>query len=411
MLKSRPRLKLRFRLLNSVAKGLKAGRWSVARLDEETLCNEAIKKIGLSDFGHPHYREALLRLITAAEEEANLHFIGRIVLHGMIVMFLSNRLLLAEARKRTPEIFQQPLIPPIIILGLPRTGTTFLHRLLAADPAHRAIPLWELLRPLPSETPDRRREITMEGSKIQAALTPQHDRIHYARADSPEECVVLQGTTFRSALFPSFVPVYSYGEWHFSHDQSEAYREYCALLHVLQAGRPGCRLVLKAPAHAAALPTLFETIPDAMLIQTHRDPVTACNSSNSSRYSLQSQFAQKLDVRRLAQVNVNALAKLAATSLAFHQEHPGVIHDVQYSRLVRDPIGTVKDIYSRFNLAWSDAYEEQLRMYLRENPRGKHGEHRYSSVDFGLTDEAIARQFSEYSERFGVREPYTKGTN
>jgi hypothetical protein len=403
MLDSRPPMSRRIRLLNTAAKVLLARKWPIARFDEETLNNAAIKEIGQTDFGNPHYREGLRRLIDSAEREARPHFIGRLMLRGLAVTFLSNRLLLAAARKQTPEVFERPLIPPVIILGLPRTGTTLLHRLMALDPAHRAAPLWELLRPLPHGTPDRRRAQAQEGESLQQHLTPRHDQMHFSRADSPEECVVLQGTTFCSALFFGFMPVPSYTEWCFSHDQTEAYREYHSLLQVLQAVQPERRLVLKSPAHTGALPELFKTIPDALIIQTHRDPVVACNSANSAMYYLRSTFVDRLDVRSMAETTVRLLAKWVTTSLSFRENHPGVICDVQYDRLVSDPIGTVKDIYHHFKLTWSDAYEEQLRTYLLENPQGKHGTHRYRSDDFGLTDAAIARQFTEYSERFVSR--------
>ena len=138
MLDGKPSLVFPFRFANNVAKYMHASRLPQARLDEEALCEAAIRSTSLTDFGDPYYREGLLTLLESAEKDANLHFVGRICLHGMIVTYLSNRLLLMEAQKRSPELFHHPLLPPIIILGLPRTGTTFLHRTLALDPAHRA---------------------------------------------------------------------------------------------------------------------------------------------------------------------------------------------------------------------------------------------------------------------------------
>ena len=152
MLKSRPPLPARFRFLNAVGRFLQAVNPPLTRFDEETVCKAAMKQTGLADFGDPHYREGLLRVLESAEDDANLHFIGRLATRDVIISSLASRLLLMEARKRTPDVFQRPLVPPIIILGLPRSGTTLLHRLLAADPMHRAVPLWELLRPLPTES-------------------------------------------------------------------------------------------------------------------------------------------------------------------------------------------------------------------------------------------------------------------
>ena len=222
MLDSRATLPWPSRALNETAEYLRLQKLPPALLNEEILCNEAIKKTGLTDFGDPHYKEGLSRLIESAEKDANLHFLGRCLLHSLITIFLSNRLLLAEVRKQTPELFQTPLIPPIIILGLPRTGTTFLHRMLAADPANRGIPLWELVRPISSRTPDHRRQICQRESYIHQKIVSRLDYMHFARADSFEECIMLLGTTFVSFMFWAFFPVYGYLEWWKSHNQLKA---------------------------------------------------------------------------------------------------------------------------------------------------------------------------------------------
>jgi hypothetical protein len=401
MLNERPPLPLRFRLQNKKAKFLNANNKPVACLDEETLCREAIEETGLTDFGNPYHREGFFKLLESAEQDANLHYIGRTCVHGMIVTFLTNRLLLAEARKQNPNMFRQSLIPPIIVLGLPRTGTTFLHRMLAADPTHRAVPMWEMLRPLPNGSDDRRREFAEQWIKFKQKLNPHHDRIHYARADIPAECITLQGTTFSSMVFLAFAPVHSYAEWYASHDHFEAYQEYYSLLQILQTVDPKRRLTLKAPAHTGSLPNLHQVIPEALIIQTHRDPVAVCNSANSRSYSAHGMLAERLDVPRMTEGTLHLLEDWTATSLAFRETHPGVIYDVMYDQLVADPVGTVKGIYDHFDLVWSDAFQERLQAYVRDNPQGKYGKHRYSSADFGLTDEAITRRFTEYSREFG----------
>lgn len=372
-------------------------------LDEDRLCAEAAEKLALTDFGHPHFREGLRQLLDSAEREARLSATGRNILHGLTVMLLSNRLLLAEARRRMPAVFERPLIPPIIIAGLPRSGTTYLHRLLSLDPAHRGVPLWELLRPLPSETPDRRREMAVEGEQVQLTLSPGHDRIHYSRADTPEECVVLQATTFCSALFPSFFAVSSYARWFVAHDQREPYREYLALLRYLQHTQPGLRLTLKAPAHTGSLDVIHETMPSALLIQTHRDPVAVCISANSARASLQRMTTDHIDLRRNALLHLDILPKWTSASMAFQDRHPGLVHNVLYDQLVADPVGTVKSVYERLGLPLTADYSHRLTTYIQENPQNKHGGHRYRSEDFSVTDDEIVSHFGPYIERYGLR--------
>src|SRR5215203_1285334 len=142
----RPSLPFRLRVLNTVGKHLGAARLPVVALDEEALVQAAVKETGLSDFGNSYHREGLLRLLDSVENDAALHLSGQVAYREAILGSLINRLLLTEACKQTPEIFRKPLKSPIIVLGLPRSGTTFLHRLLALDPAHRAVPWWELAR-------------------------------------------------------------------------------------------------------------------------------------------------------------------------------------------------------------------------------------------------------------------------
>ena len=177
-------------LLNGATKRL----WTRIRLDEASLSNAAIKQTGLTDFGDPHYREGLTRLIESSENDARLHLLGRKVMSALITMFLANRLLLVETRKRSPEIFRTPLLPPLVILGLPRSGTTFLHRMLALDPANRPLPAWQAMRPIANGKPDRRRRTYHWENKSQSLLIPKLDSMHYSRTDTPEECILLFGT-------------------------------------------------------------------------------------------------------------------------------------------------------------------------------------------------------------------------
>lgn len=395
-----PPLPVPFRLVNALGRLLGADS-SGPGLDEEAVCRVAMRRTGLTDFGDPDFRDGLREVLASAARDARLTFLGRVAFRDWVVKNLVNRLLFAEARKRSPQRFTRPLIPPIIILGLPRSGTTLLHRLLALDPAHRGVPLWELLRPFPAGRPDWRRLDVAWRAGLQRALTPELDRKHFVRPDSPEECIWIQSLTFVSVSFWVLAPVYGYLEWYSERDRRAAYREYRLLLDVLQATDPERRLVLKAPAHTGALGILGETVPDALLIQTHRDPVVACTSLNSLTYSTHASVSDALDVHRMAEANVGFLARELGRNLAARDAAPAV-HDVHYEELIRDPVGTVKRIYTRFGLEWSEAYEARLLAYLREHPREEHGRHTYRARDFGQTEAAIAERFAAYSERFGL---------
>jgi len=401
MLNSRPALSWRYRLFNKFSKYFGADQLPFLRFDEDTLYNAASRQTGLSDFGDPYYREGLQHLLESVKEDANLHFIGQIYIHAIIKLYLSNRLLFVEAQKRNPSMFQQSLISPIIIIGLPRTGTTLLHRMLALDPTHRGVPMWELLQPLPYGKSDRRIKHCEKGVKLRLDLTPEIDRLHYSRADTPEECILLQGTTFASVLFWTIAPVYTYANWLDSYDQIKSYQEYHSLLQILQSIDPTRRLTLKAPAHTSSITNLLETIPGAMLIQIHRDPVRVCNSINDLIYSNHVMVTNDLDIPRMAETNINALEKWATLSLEAHDTYPDKIYDLYYDWLLSDPIGSIRRIYNHFGLAWSDTFEDRLQTYLFENPKDKYGKHLYSTTDFGFTDATIAKHFKDYSKRFG----------
>lgn len=412
-LKSRAFLPLHFRLLNGLGQLLKAAKLPIAQFEEGAVCKAAMKHTGLTDFGDPYYREGLLQLLDSAENDANLHAIGRFSIHYWIVNNLANRLLLTEARKRSPETFEARLIPPIIVIGLPRSGSTFLHRMLAVDPANRAIPMWELMRPLPESAaadgkPESRRKSVKLEISFRRTLAPELYSKHYISVDSPEECMWMLGLTFGSLAYWIAAPVYGYLDWYIVQDRLKKYHEYRLLLQVLQSVDPAHRLTLKAPAHTDALEELLQTVPNALLIQTHRDPVTACNSINSLYYTTHRSVTQDLDVSRMAETSIRHLESMVVRNLAARDAHPSVVYDVYYERLVADPIGTVRGIYDHFGLNWSDAFQERLQAYVREYPRRKHGKHSYSSADFGQTDAAIAKRFAAYSERFGFTKEYAR---
>jgi hypothetical protein len=409
VVESRPSLPLRLRVLNTVGKHLGAARLPFVALDEEALVLAAVKATGLSEFGDAYHREGLLRLLESVENDAALHLSGQLAFREAIVGSLINRLLLTEARKQNPDIFRMPLKSPIIVLGLPRSGTTFLHRLLAMDPAHRAVPWWELARPLPGpgsdERSDRRRQVLQKKLHRLQKLTPDLDRKHYTRVDTPEECIWLLANTFLSPLFWAFAPVYGYLEWYKNQDRLQAYYEYRLLLQVLQAADPTRRLTLKSSTHTGAVETLLQTIPEALLIQTHRDPVEAMVSLASLFYSVHNRMTERLDVRRMTEAILSFHEHQIARNLATRGSHPGALFDVHYDRLVADPIGTVGDIYDHYDLAWSEEFAERMNNYVQQNPRGKHGAHQYTPEDFGQTGEAISERFAAYIERFELTSP------
>ena len=373
------------------------------QFEEDSVLGEAMRQAGLTDFGDSQFEDGLQVLSVSAEQDASLHFLGRISLRKTVVESLINRLLLVEAQKRRPEVFDAPLIPPLIVLGLPRSGTTYLHRLLAEDPAHHAPPFWELVRPLPQlGKPDNRKAVIAQELVWRKRVAPELNRKHFITADTPEECLFMLGATFEALLFWVLAPVQGYIEWYMVQDHTRKYQEYRAWLHVLQAATPSKRLIMKAPEHTSALAALLRAVPEAHIVQTHRDPVSACASFNSLIATTHATSSTKPDVKRMAETNLQLLETEIMHNLAARAAHPGVVHDIWYNDLIADPIETVRSVYSRFGLNLSDAYQARLATYVQSHPRAKHGPHRYDLKDYEMSSTQVRTRFADYCEQFGL---------
>jgi hypothetical protein len=398
-----------YKVINMICRLLELSSLPVMRLDETSLCDTAIKQTGLSDFGDPHYREGLSQLLKSIHNKnANFHALGRFMTRKIILNYLTQRLLFVQCKSKEAEIFQTPLIGPIIITGLARSGTTFLHNMLSIDPSHRAIPLWLLTRPFP-EQPGKTgrkdfRRIKMEQSiRFRQPLLKGLDSVHYFRADSAEECINLLGITFNSLIFPTLLPVSKYAEWYMkTSDACQKYQEYREFLQYYQSQAPDKRLVMKAPAHTGNLEALLQSVPEVMIIQTHRDPVTCIKSVSNLLYTFHRSAVRKLNIPETSRLTLRMYKQWLLRNLDFRSKHPDVIYDVHYNTLVSDPIGTVRNIYQHFGLPWTDMYASRLRNFVAENPKNKHGTHHYSADEFGLHEEEITKQFQFYTEQFGL---------
>jgi hypothetical protein len=229
------------------------------------------------------------------------------------------------------------------------------------------------------------------------------DAMHYLRADTPEECIVALGLTFNSLIFFTLLPVYGYLEWYLEQEGArQKYREYRWLLQVFQSQEPERRLTLKAPAHVGDLEALVQAVPEALVIQTHRDPVTCVSSVFSLLYTFHLAVANEIDLPRATSLALRAYEGWLGRNLAFRAAYPGVIYDVFYDSLVSDPVGTVQGIYAHFDLPWTDAYASDLQEFVQRNPKNKHGTHRYSAPDFGVTEAEIAKRLGFYSAHIGL---------
>jgi len=399
------------RLVNGVGRGLdRLGRRPIS-LAEDSLLRAAQRATRLEDFGDEGFRPGLRRLLASLEADAQLSLFGRFVARRQLLELLEHRLRLIDWRRREPGIARERIARPLFVLGLPRTGTTLLHGLLAADPAARAPLSWEIDAPHPPplaaeyET-DPRIARTEKRFEQLRALAPGFQAIHPIGALMPQECIVLMAPEFMSMRFEMTFGVWGYQQWLLGQDRAGAYRFHHDFLQHLQWRGPKGRWVLKSPAHLDALETLIAQYPDAMIVQTHRDPIRVIPSVASLEMTMRRVCSDGVDPRRVGRENLAQWKHLLDRCVETRDRRPDIadrIVDVHYDRFVADPLGCVRSIYERFGLPLDRAAESRMRRHLEAHPRDLYGVHRYDLASFGLEAEEVERAFAGYRQRFGVR--------
>lgn len=409
-LSDRPNRSLLLRLINAAGRGLVKNGFTRLRLDEKTLLAKACERTGLDDFGDDSFREAFRVLLRAYETEAEFSFVGRICVHEDTVRLLSNRLRLVADRRRHPAIAEEVIRRPLFITGLPRSGTTILHALLAQDPAHRVPQVWEVMHPSPpperaSYAFDPRITSTARQLKWLDLLMPDFETVHLIDARLPQECIAITSHDFRSYTFESMYAVHAYRAWHDRQDKRPEYEFHRRFLQHLQWRCPGQRWVLKAPSHLLALEALLQVYPDAGIILTHRDPLKVLASCASFTEVLRTAFSDRVDKASLAQEVRQRWEEGAGLAVKYRRAGGNLqqqLFDVRYGELLQDPLGMVRRIYEHFDLELTEAAETAMQQFLWANPKNKGGVHRYSLEEFGLDPAAERRRFQFYLDFFGI---------
>lgn len=361
----------------------------------------ARRKTGHSDLGHPSFEAGLRLLLEEADHNTKLTAFGRFVYHFYLPGFIHNRLRLEDVWKRHPEIFDQKIETPIVIVGLPRTGTTLLQRLLAADPQHQGLVYWQAQRPLAPKAigkagPDFRRLYTRFLIWLSRLISPSLRSIHELRIEGPEECLHMMNSTFLSWLFLVQGNVPRWREQLESIDLTPLYRDHKRQLQTLQwQSENRQRWVLKSPGHMIGLPAMISTYPDIRVIETTREPEIAVPSTCSLTLATRHFAASEIDLHALGHDVTNHLevswrrAQTALTDLPKNQQF-----HLPFDTLVSDPIAAVKAIYKHFGLECSEVGEAAMQSILDENPRHKHGRHDYDAETFGLNESELRSRFS-----------------
>jgi hypothetical protein len=382
-----------------------------AALDEGGILAEARARAGLEDFGDESFRAGLSRLLASLEREARLSPAGRAAQRERAIGLLVNRLRAQQHFARHPEILEQRIEAPLFVVGLARTGTTLLHRLLASDPGLSAVLWWECRSPAPFPgarpgEPDPRIADAESQVKLILETAPVLASIHPWDARGPDEEILLMEHSFWSHVPESGANVPSYRAWVDASDPRPAYAYLKRLLQFLQwqkrrAGRAGERSVLKSPCHLAAIEVLFETFPDARVVQTHRDPLETIPSVASMYRALWSLASDEVDPREVGRQCADRYGRALRHCLDHRARRgDGRFLDVWYEDVLRDPLAEVRRIHAFLGRALGPAAERAMRAWLAANPREGRGAHAYSAAEFGLTRAGLERDFASYRERF-----------
>jgi Sulfotransferase family len=394
-------------LINTIGNLLEGVQFAKPQLSAERLISHAQRRTGLHEWGDGSFKVALEQLTAALQQQAQLSQVGRIAAYLNILDHLCVRLRLLDYRARRPEVAAQQIRRPLFILGLPRTGTTILHELIAQDPSFRYPASWEVSRPLPPPTApsydsDKRIRSVDRLLTLLEKLCPGFKAIHAIGARLPQECVYILASAFISEQFGYMYNVPAYRDWALDQDMTASYRWHASFLQHLQVDLRRERWVLKTPAHLAYLKYLLAQYPDAAIVWTHRRPLDAIASFSSLTYTLRRGFSQSVDSLATGEYELRHFAKIVARGMEDRRAlDNGQFIDVSFNAICADPMSVIRTVYARCAMELSGEAEARMRQYLERHPRGLYGEHRYSPAAFGLNHAQEEQLYGEYLSRYG----------
>jgi hypothetical protein len=380
-------------------------------LSSQELMESAVQSTDLADFGPIPFKDGLEALVGAINGEKDFFDNTLHYLRVKIQQILENRLQVEALVKRNPEILEEKIIAPIIITGLPRTGTTILQTLMALDPACRFLRNWETAmnicpppKLLHSVTDPRIQEFhqTIEGLLQMAPALRPINGLNFM-AGGTAECQNLMAHAFRSFEYCAGFGLSAYGEWLLSCDMRPGYQTHKLLLQILQWQCPNEYWVLKAPMHLISLDSLMNMYPDARIVFTHRDPFTTMISGSSLVYNWSVLASANPDKRHIGKWFPRLWEEALFNSLEDRNKWPQAqLFDLHFEKLVSDPVEAVNSIYEHFGLALSHGHRIRMAAWLRDNPKTSLGVHSYAAEDFGMIRDDEDCRFSVYKQRFSV---------
>ena len=406
------------RVLNQVLRGL--NRLGLARIDlnPDTLIATAKKETGLSDFGDEHFIEPMQLMIRALEEEADLNPVGRFMNRANILRLLKSRLYAEDLLARHPEILEREILDPVVVVGLGRSGTTRLHRLLAADPNFLHLKSWESVYPVPypecfaaraAGKTDPRIASLEQGLKAVLYMSPQVAAVHPLGTFEVEEEIGLLQHGFSTQLFEIQAKIPTFAEWLMNHSQEHAYEYMVRLMKIVSWFRNDPMdkpWVLKSPQHMQDLDALLHVFPSAKVICPHRDPIKVVGSSCSMVWNAIVRDSDSLSAEWVGQEWLTKTERMLHKCLRVRTEMvaPRNQYDILYADITADWEQAVQGVYDFLHLPFTNEAQQQMQAWLASNRQHKHGAHKYSLGDFGLDADEVDSRMTFYRERFNI--PY-----
>jgi hypothetical protein len=382
----------------------------VGSISSTAIIATAEEATGLSDFGGDQWREALDVLTEALAAEADLTEFGEVVAQADLVGSLTRRLQVVEHRRTHPELAGLPIDRPIFIVGQVRTGTTILYELLAQDPAARAPLTWEVDAPCPppeaaTYDTDPRIEDSRQIQEMMTSIVPDFKSMHPIGPLLGQECVRITGMDYKSFIFPTMYHVPTYAQWLLGADMTSAYQWHRGFLQHLQSRNPVNRWVLKSPGHIWALDAMMKQYPDALVIQTHRDPLRTIASVSSLACTLRTFASEGSPIGPIASEWAEYV--IDGIDRSIDSRESGIVPttqvvDVQYRSFAADPIMTIAAAYDQLGLALTAQAETKMRSFLAAQPPHEHGGHHYSFAETGLDEKALRERTARYQDYFDV---------
>ncbi len=377
-------------------------------LDADDLEAAAREQTGLTDFGDDYYREGLERLVASMNAEADLTETGELMQNMRLAAHLTARLEVEDTYRRHPEIEEQQVEGPVFVIGLPRTGTTALSQLVAADPQFRSLRLWESGSPVPppeaaTQHTDPRIAATEAGLAMMNEAFPLMQTMYHSEATTATECQDLMGMSFRTMHFDGSARVPSYLEWVVDSDMQGTYEYHQRALRLLQWHCPPRLWHLKTPVHMFALDALLDVYPDARFLWSHRDPAKVLGSVCSLIHYTRSWSSDRDDAAELGPEMTARWSDAVRRAMDFRARVGDErFADLAFASLQSDPIGSLAASYERIGLEFSDESRGAVAQWAEHHEPGSHGSHRYELTDFGIDADQVRKQFAAYIAAFGA---------